>query len=320
MLQPDGTVLSCINNATPTYNDRGEKVGSIGLWTDISVIKAAQEKAEIAPRNAEEANESKSRFLASASHDLRQPLQALNLFVAILKTTKDPEKIVATADKLEGSINVLGSLLNALLDISKLEAGLVPVETTNLALSDVFDSIEEFSSIASLQALEFKIVPSALVVRSDRHLLESILRNLISNALKYTETGKILLGCRRRGDRVRIDVYDTGIGISPEHSDLIFEEFYQVDNNARNREEGLGLGLSIVRRTAELLGIEIDHKSILGKGSVFSVTLPLADQSLPQQSEKPPNSLDATADSLVIIIDDDAAVLEGMELLLVVTI
>lgn len=316
LLKPDGTPISCINNATPAYNDRGEMVGSIGLWTDISVIKTAQEKAQIALKNAEEANESKSRFLASASHDLRQPLQALNLFVAILKSTKNPEKIAATVDKLEGSINVLGSLLNALLDISKLEAGLVPVEHTIFKVSELFDSIDEFSSIAASQSLGFKIVPSSLVIHSDRNLLESILRNLISNALKYTETGKILVGCRRRSDQVRIDVYDTGVGISPDHSDLIYEEFFQVDNDARNREEGLGLGLSIVRRTAELLGITIKHRSILGQGSMFSVTLPLAEQQLPQKIEQTRTDMDAAANSLVMVIDDDVAVLEGMELLL----
>ena len=313
----DGTALNCINNATPTFDDLGNKNGSVGLLSDIREIKQTEEELRRAKERAETATESKSRFLASASHDLRQPLQALNLFVAILKRTDDPQKRAETVDKLEASINVLGGLLNTLLDLSKLEAGLVMPNRASFPIDDLFNFKGEFDSVAASNGVEFRIVHSALNIDSGPTLLDSVLRNLISNAIKYTKSGKVLVGCRRRGRNVRIEVHDTGIGIAPGQRRLIFEEFYQVDNSARHRDQGIGLGLSIVERTAKLLGHTVEVDSEPAVGSVFSIEVPLAEDGDAKVAVLlHEDACQEQMESLVLLIDDDATVLAGMEALL----
>ena len=248
--RPDGSVVHMSTAGVPIFDSDGRFGGYRGIGRDITDRKLAGAALEQASRQAEEANRAKSRFLAAASHDLRQPLQALNLFVGILKTSKDQNKQRETVDSLQASLDVLGNLLNALLDISKLDAGIVEPEIASFRICEIFTSREEFELVAQTKGLEFRIVSSDAIVVSDPSLLESIVRNLISNALHYTEAGGVLVGCRRRGANLRIEIHDTGIGISPEQRSLIFEEYYQVGNSARDRDQGLGLGLSTVDRTA----------------------------------------------------------------------
>ena len=184
---------------------------------------------------------------------------------------------MALIRKLDEPLQVMSGMLNTLLDINQLEAGIVNPEIVVFPIDAMLDRLKtEFSYHAATKELGWRVVESGLHVRSDPRLLEQMIRNLLWNAVKYTSRGKILLGCRRRGDKLRIEVWDTGMGIPAEQLQAIFEEFHQVDNPARERSQGLGLGLAIVQRIGNMLGHAIDVRSRLGKGSVFAVEVPLA--------------------------------------------
>ena len=244
---------------------------------DITERKHAAEALEAAKRRAEHANLGKSRFLAAASHDLRQPLQTISLLHEILAKKVKDETTLALVGRLDETVSTMSSMLDTLLDINQLEAGVVRREMVDFPINAVLDHLRtQFSFHAAAHRLGWRVVPSSLSVRSDPRLLEQMIRNLLSNAVKYTNKGKILLGCRRRGDKLRIEVWDTGIGVPEEQLQAIFEEFHQLDNPARERSKGLGLGLTIVERLADLLGHAIDVRSCPGKGSVFAVEVPLA--------------------------------------------
>jgi signal transduction histidine kinase/ActR/RegA family two-component response regulator len=201
-----------------------------------------------AKEEAERSNIAKSRFLAAASHDLRQPLQAISLYTGVLEVkVSDPEVIPVVANIANG-IQVLRDMLNTLLDVSRLDAGVVVPEVTQFTISDIFDELAtEFQEQANNKGISFRVCRTTLRTRSDPVLLGRILRNLVSNAIHYTDHGKVLLGCRRYGAMFRIEVYDTGIGISADQIEEIFEDFHQVGNVARDRRLGLGLGLAIAR-------------------------------------------------------------------------
>ena len=191
----------------------------------------------------------------------------------------------------------MSSMLDKLLDINQLEAGIVRPAIVDFPIKGLLDELRtEFTYHAATNGLDWRVVPSSLTVRSDPRLLEQIIRNLLSNAVKYTNEGKLLLGCRRRGDKLRIEVWDTGPGIPELELQAIFEEFHQLDNPARERSKGLGLGLAIVQRLADLLGHKIDVRSRLGAGSVFTIEVPLgraeaADLPVPSQDETQESTL-----------------------------
>lgn len=287
-------------------------------FENVELIAQLRQEKE----RAESASRSKSQFLAAASHDLRQPTHALGLYIATLRAfcnapvirTEDVGNIAA---KLQAALKGLVQLLDVLLDISKLDAGAVKVKREVFDLQELLETIDQqFSAVAAEQKLRFIVRPTSLLIQTDRVLLHSILANFVSNALRYTESGKILVGARRRGNFVEVQVLDTGIGIAEGQSQLIFGEFYQIGNAARRREHGLGLGLAIVKRTADLLGVRIGLRSVLGKGSVFSVWLPLVHgmQSVVEEKTIAPASGAASKD--ILVIDDDASVLDSMRLLL----
>ncbi|MFP5513600.1 MAG: ATP-binding protein [Alphaproteobacteria bacterium] len=226
---------------------------------------------------AEQAHRAKSRFLAHASHDLQQPLQAIGMFTGMLERQPQNAKAAALLTDLKAAQRSMRDLLNAILDISKLESGAVTPKPADLPLSPLFDQLEaEFSGLAEAKGLRLRAVPTNAVVRSDPALLERIVRNLIGNAIRYTETGGVLVGCRSRGDRLWIEVYDTGRGIAEPDRQRIFEEFVQLDPPDRDRSEGIGLGLAIVERLARLLEHPVMVRSVEGRGTVFSVGVPLA--------------------------------------------
>ncbi|MGE5546788.1 MAG: sensor histidine kinase [Solirubrobacterales bacterium] len=229
-----------------------------------------------AKEEAERANQAKTRFLAAASHDLRQPFQALRLFLEVLnqRIGDDNRAVLAMAQKaLEGG----EGLLHALLDISTLQAGTVRPKPQRFKLATLLEQIAvEWGPQAERKGLELRVVPCGEEVESDPVLLERLVRNLVSNALRYTPSGRILVGCRRRGDRIAVEVWDCGMGIPAEARTEIFEEFTQLGNPERDRTKGLGLGLAIVRRLAVLLGIELSLDSTPGRGSVFRALLPAA--------------------------------------------
>ncbi len=260
------------------------------------------------------ANLAKSRFLAAASHDLRQPLHALNLFVGRLRASTDPLERARLEGRIEVAIAAMNDLFNALLDISRLDAGVMTPTWADFPIQRLLDRLDAtFAASAREKGLRFRIVASDAFVRSDPVLLEQIMLNLLSNATRYTGRGGILVGCRRRGDRLRIEVYDTGIGISDAERPKIFHEFYQAAGPTRERRVGLGLGLAIVERLCNLLGHPLQLASIPGKGSRFSVLIPLAPaRALRAQAEPAPMYEDPLQGMTVLIIDDDPLVLDGM--------
>lgn len=273
--------------------------------------------ADQARAMAEEANRAKSKFLAAASHDLRQPLHAINLFIEALRNENDPARAGTVLAHLGAAAESLEKLFNELLDISKLEAGLFKPQTGVLVLQEIFDMLEqELRPVAEEKGIELCFVGTRIRIESDSSMLERILRNIITNAIHYnTARGTVLVGCRRRGDRVAIAVYDTGPGIAPEHHQAIFREFYQLENPERNRRKGLGLGLAIVDGLCRLLGHRVELKSRLGHGSAFLIHVPVAagnvhgEPHLAEDAVEIPAGLQGLA---VLVIDDDPDICVAM--------
>jgi CheY-like chemotaxis protein len=266
---------------------------------------------------AERASHAKTQFLAAASHDLRQPLQALNLFVSTLSNRKHAPNNRALINKIESSTEALEGLMNALLDISQLEAGLIVPHFSIFSLAALFERLQsEFTTLANAKGLRFHVVASQTRVFGDPALVERILRNLLCNAIYYTNKGGVLLGCRRRGDHIKIEVCDSGIGIPKDHQQNIFQEFQQVNNQARDRNKGLGLGLAIVDRLARLTGRNIALSSVVGKGSVFSLEIPIsADQPSLDKKKKTRRRVKVDG-ALVLVVEDEISILDGMRLLI----
>jgi len=242
-------------------------------------IKKATEELAEQKEEAERANVAKSRFLAAASHDLRQPLHALSLFAADLQRQVNAgsvRDVDLLATQISSSVSSLTEMLDSLLDVSRLDMGGVEPDLEVFALQTVFDRLHlAFRRAALGKRITLRIRRTACSVNSDIQLVERMLANLVSNAIRYTpEGGRVLVVARRRMDRVSVEVRDNGLGIAPEHQEMIFKEFFQVGNVARDQKKGLGLGLSIVQRLAQTLGARLDLKSRLGAGSVFAVSLP----------------------------------------------
>ena len=250
--------------------------GVVITFNDITGRRQAADALAAAKRDADRANLAKSRFLAAASHDLRQPLQTLVLLQGLLARTPEPEKQQQLVARLGQTLDAMSGMLDTLLDINQIEAGVVSVKVADFPVNDVLAGIAaEFGDHVEAKHLALRTVGSRSVIRSDPDLLAQMIRNLVSNAIKYTSHGKVLVGCRRRGAVLRIEVWDTGIGIPESDIRSIFDEYHQVDNAARERSRGLGLGLSIVRRLADLLGHRIEVHSRPGKGSAFAIEVPL---------------------------------------------
>ena len=288
---------------------------------DVTERKRVETTLKSAKWHAERANLSKSRFLAAASHDLRQPLQTLSLVRGILakriRDKKDEEALKLVA-KLNETADALLGMLDTLLDINQLEAGSIRPEKIDFPINDLLERLRiEFAYHAQAHGLIWHVVPCRLSIWSDPRLLEQIIRNLLSNAVKHTERGKILLGCRRRGDKLRIEVWDTGTGIPAEQLHAIFEEFHQLDNPAREHNRGFGLGLSIVQRLVNLLGHSVDVQSRPGKGSVFAVETRLGGQqpgALPRR-RRSSTVQNTGCHAAILVIEDDPSIREMLALL-----
>ena len=265
------------------------------------------------------ANSYKSRFLAAASHDLRQPLHALNLLLAQLRASDDAAEHRAIVARMNTAVDSMNDLFDALMDTSKLDAGLLEPTISEFSIGRLLDRVEAtLAPSASDKHLRLVCVHSDQIVRSDFVLLERMVANLLSNAIQYTTTGGVVLGVRRRGHALRIDVCDSGSGISHTHQQEIFREFYQLPSDNDRRSNSLGLGLAIVDRLARLLGHPIELQSIPGKGSRFSIYVPLGDgikagedaQQLRRSSARP--TIGSVAGRRIVVIEDDALVRSGM--------
>lgn len=272
-----------------------------------TVTQALREKKE----EAELATQAKSRFLAAASHDLRQPVHALGMFIARLAQLSHDEQTHHLVGNLQASVSAMQNLLDGLLDISRLEAKAVQIHFKKFPLMELFERLgHDLASLAHDKGLQLRIRPCSVWVRSDPALLYRILLNLVGNALRYTETGGVLVACRSSasGSQVSIEVWDSGLGIAPEHQEDVFKEFYQVDNPARQRSLGMGLGLSIVRRSCQLLTHPLELSSRLGVGTRFSVKVPRVmpgpDLALVAEAEAPEKS-DGLPATVLVIEDDD---------------
>ena len=273
---------------------------------------------ELAKGEADEANLSKTKFIAAASHDILQPLNAARLYVTSLIERQGGRGDGRLIDNIDASLEAVEEILNALLDISRLDTGAMRPEFASFRIDDLMRQIElEFAPLAGAKDIDLAFEACSLVVRSDRRLLRRLVQNLVSNAIKYTPAGRVLVGCRRRGDRLRIEVYDTGVGIPESQQRDIFVEFHRLDQGARIAR-GLGLGLSIVERVARLLGCDVEVDSVVGRGSRFAVSVPLSNAvaiDLPARDEirvDPSQLVGITA----LCIDNEPSVLDGMETLL----
>jgi signal transduction histidine kinase/putative methionine-R-sulfoxide reductase with GAF domain len=265
-------------------------------------------------RQIEIADKYKSHFLASASHDLRQPLHALNLFVSQLRAEADPRERQRLIGRIDAAVASMNDLFESLLDMAKLEAGILEPHVGEFPIARALTGLETtFADAARQKGLRLTVVPSRLWVRSDFILLERILMNLVSNAVRYTARGGVVVGCRRRGDELRIDVCDSGPGIPTEQQQDIFREYYRLSAVEPDRSGGFGLGLAIVDRLGRLLEHPIELESRPGRGSRFSVKVPLAaERQGPAEAPATLAVADPTAGKLVLIIDDDPLVLDGM--------
>jgi PAS domain S-box-containing protein len=293
------------------------------LYRDITERKRNEAALIAANRLAQSANHAKTRFLAAASHDLRQPVQAINLFLDALAQTSQSVEQKEISNYLCMSVRSLRELLNTLLDISQLEAGAVKPELEVISSESLLRELEvEFAHLAKEKKLRLNcFAPHGLLLLSDPRLLQRALRNIIGNAIKYTERGGILMGVRRRGAHALVQIWDTGIGIAPEHLGRIFEEYFQIANPARDRSKGMGLGLAIVERLVKLIDSEIECRSRPGGGTVFEIKLPLACG--PEQADKrrvpqPASSPDARAlqrfkGRRVVVVEDDPLVAKSLE-------
>lgn len=291
---------------------------------DITKRRQAEAALQAAKERADLANTAKTRFLAAASHDLRQPLHAMELLVSALAgRTKDPDSLSIIAN-MQDSLSFTQRLLDSLLNISELEAGAIRPHLEDVPLSALLPRIhQQYVGIAQQKALGLRLVRSSAVVRSDPGLLERILDNFVSNAVQHTNEGRVLLGCRRAGGALRLEVWDSGPGIPEDGRTAIFEDFCQLDSGAKERGAGLGLGLGIVRRVAELLDHPIGVRSTPGKGSVFWVEVERVARAIaaaaPEAAAAPaglPGEALEVEGATILVVEDDAMVLNAMRTVL----
>ena len=306
------------------YRASDEKTeGVVITYEDVTERRRAAHALTVAKSQAELANAAKTRFLAAASHDLRQPLQTISLLQGLLAKRVVDEKTKQLVGRIDDALDAMTGMLNTLLDINQIEVGSVKPEIADFPVDGLFDRIREELTYHALAAgLELRVMRCGLSIRSDRNLFEQMVRNLISNALKYTHRGKVLVGCRRGPGVARIEIWDTGIGIPESELQAIFEEYHQLDNAARQRSQGLGLGLSIVKSLGELLHHPIRVRSQPGKGSVFSIEVPLTPDSHVRAHDPQPRAVEdasthaAPHAGAILIIEDDPEVRAYLELFL----
>ncbi len=321
--RPEGRVLEVSGNPMPGG-------GFVTSYTDITSHKeleselreaneTLEQRVQERTRALEEANFSKSRFLAATSHDLMQPLNAAGLFASALdQKVTDPELKGLTAN-ITSSLQAADDLLNSLLEVSRIDSGAIKPKRQHFRIEDLISTLDmEFTALAENKGIAFHKVDSTQVVYSDKQLLRRILQNFLSNAIRYTDGGRVLLGCRIREGVCRIEVWDTGIGIPDNKRTEIFYEFRRIKSQKLEAEEGLGLGLAIADRLSRLLGHHIRLRSWPGKGSVFSVDVPLSEEKIATEPQQPRSTVfdGELSGRRFLCVDNDPTVLEAMRVLL----
>jgi signal transduction histidine kinase/CheY-like chemotaxis protein len=320
---PGGGLVITFSDVTPSF-EAAEALERANATLEKRVRDRTEEltrlnsELALAKSRAEDANISKTRFLAAASHDILQPLNAARLYVTSLVERQNGGEDSRLVENIDDSLEAIEEILGALLDISRLDAGAMTTSITSFKMSDLMRSLEiEFAPIARAKGLKLTFVPCSLPVQSDRLLLRRLLQNLISNAIKYTPRGRVLVGARRHGHSLQIGVYDTGVGIPILKRGEIFKEFHRLEQGARIAR-GLGLGLSIVERLARVLNHGIALDSTTRGGSVFSVMVPTATavNYTAAVTTATPLSTTPMSGSLIVCLENDAAILDGMRTLL----
>jgi len=282
-------------------------------WRLSGRLSAAIGEVATRSHSAERANVARSRFFAAASHDLRQPMHALSLFVSALKARNRQPEVADLVGHIEDATASMEELFNALLDISRLDAGVIEARPVHFPLQPLLDELDnQFAPLAAEKGLRFRVRPCNESLYGDPLLLKRILINLLSNAIRHSDDGGVLVGCRKSGDSLKIGVWDTGRGIPADQLPSIFEEFVQLHNPERDRRKGLGLGLAIVNRLALLLDHRLETRSQPGCGSCFSIEVPAGDPDLALPPSVPSAAGVLPEDGLVVLVDDDHAILHGM--------
>jgi PAS domain S-box-containing protein len=301
--------------AIADFDSAGQLKRVQGLTTDITERKRSEQEISRARKSAELANQAKSSFLAAASHDLRQPLQTLRFLQGALEQHHPDGEGRKLLDEVGRSLDTISSMLSTLLDVNRLEAGKLRPIKSDLAINEVFDSVAtDFLRSVEQKGLKLRVVRSGLLVHSDKRMLEEMIRNLLSNSVRYTDHGKILLGCRRARDKIRIEMWDSGIGIAGNQLPRIFDEYYQ--GAAAAERGGSGLGLAIVRRLGEALDHGIDVRSAPGRGTCVSIEVPLGQTSVNNEPAHDQVSESISFAGTVLVIEDETSVRSALNRLL----
>lgn len=293
------------------------------LNKEVEERRAMEKELKIAKDIAEQANLSKDKYLAAASHDLLRPLNAARLLVSTLQERELGEKDHSLVNRIHNALNNAEELLSDLLDIAKLDANALSSDIRTVQVNRIIQPLkDEFESVAQKAHVYFRVMPSRLYVQTDAHLLSRILRNFLSNAIRYSAGGRVLLGCRRMGGHIRFQVWDTGPGIPTDKFNEIFQEFKQLkDNTPTQANKGVGLGLAIVERIAQMLGLQVSVQSQLGKGSVFSVDVPISHAPALSTTTNPQDTSQAGQVDLkgvgILIVDNEGSITHSMADLLV---
>jgi Na+/proline symporter/signal transduction histidine kinase/ActR/RegA family two-component response regulator len=320
---PDGGVVTTFTDITPSVKaaealERANATLERRVRERTGDLTRLNAELERAKAEADDANVSKTRFIAAASHDILQPLNAARLYVTSLIERQEAGADGSLVQNIDASLEAVEEIFTALLDISRLDTGAMKPELTDFRISELLQRLEvEFAPVAREKGLDLIFMPCSLAVRSDRRLLRRLLQNLVSNAIKYTPKGTVMVGCRRRGGKLRVEVYDTGIGIPHAKRRAVFKEFHRLDQGARVAR-GVGLGLSIVERIARVLNCELALKSNVGRGSRFSVEVPRASAAIvePMVHAVPKAATGQLAGTVVLCIDNERTILDGMQTLL----
>jgi signal transduction histidine kinase/CheY-like chemotaxis protein len=320
---PDGGIVTTFTDITASVKaadelERANETLERRVHERTEQLTRLNSELARAKAGAEQANISKTRFLAAASHDILQPLNAARLYVTSLIERQGNSETSQLVGNIDASLDAVEEIIGALLDISRLDTGAMKAEFVSLRIDDILRQLEvEFTPLAHSKGLQLDFVHCSLAVQSDRRLLRRLLQNLVSNAIKYTLEGRVLVGCRRHNGQLRIDVYDTGIGIPASKQQAVFLEFHRLDQGAKVAR-GLGLGLSIVERIARVLNHKVEVESTVDRGSHFSIEVPLAS-TVPLRG---PRRTAAEVDRSqlngvdVVCIDNDTAILNGMDMVL----